>query len=423
MAHHSASLRISPLSLRQDNSTSASNCYTTTSSATSDDCASAGVPPSDDQGSSTSTTDPLTTTSSKVTTSTSEVITTSTPISTTTLVPISVTVLSKPTTISSSPAAPGPSSAQVGVISSASVTSLPGSTNVVLSSTTSSVAASSSSIDSDTATALLSDSASSTIPFFSSEPITTTTGSLAPFLPPTPTGPYQGASDPVETSSPNYTASTTLPTLDQPASQSSSTVHASALTIHVATIVGICFAILIVLVIGALCIFQWRKRRQATTAAKPYMTNRNTLGGESFRALRLSGESRMVPDMSLYPSLPPPTLDVRTSTGIYNFPIPPSRAMSDARATPENANLLSLLISYYDTRSPSRNSYVSQDESSLPSDIMDASAEPMDWAEPSVLPRASSELMRRGSPNASQTSLPSDPDCDLPKEEDVYCAI
>ncbi|KAJ8455676.1 hypothetical protein ONZ51_g12361 [Trametes cubensis] len=284
-----------------------------------------------------------------------------------------------------------------------------------------------SSISAESNSANTSQDASSIVSFTVSEPITSSPDSPTTLSLPPPISTGSGNRGPAETSSiytaasSIYTAGATTPTIGQPTSQSSSAAHLPASTTHVASIVGICFAVLIVLGIGALFIFQWRRRHQAKTAAKPYMTNRPTsLGSESFRALRLSGDSRTIPDMSIYPSLPP-TLDVRTSTGIYNFPMPPSRPTSDPRATPDNANLLSLLISYYDARSPSRDSYVSQDESSLPSDIVDPSAEPMDCVEPGILPRASSEPMQRGCPDDLQTSLPSN--CDLSPEEGVYCAI
>lgn len=126
--------------------------------------------------------------------------------------------------------------------------------------------------------------------------------------------------------------------------------------------------------------------------------------GESIIGLRVSSDTASTSSDAQYASASS-TLNIRASSGTYNFPLPPNYDHRHGPNMSQSASSLTVLIPSRDAKSPNRNSTLSQDSIPLPSSTyLDHNVEePVDWVDVWNLPRASSELMRHA--DLSETSL------------------
>ncbi|KAI0827248.1 hypothetical protein BC628DRAFT_1368468 [Trametes gibbosa] len=146
---------------------------------------------------------------------------------------------------------------------------------------------------------------------------------------------------------------------------------------------------------------RWRRKRARTPASGPH----DSFYGESIVGLRVSMDGM---SMSSADQREPraTSMNVRASSGTYNFPLPPSYDhRHDSKRTP-SANSLTVLIPARNTLRPSnRSSAVSQDTIPIPYSAYENAVKPTDWVDMWNIPRASSELMQHYDLSRTSASL------------------
>ncbi|KAI0649619.1 hypothetical protein C8Q79DRAFT_939521 [Trametes meyenii] len=213
-------------------------------------------------------------------------------------------------------------------------------------------------------------------------------------------------------STPSSSSDATVSTSSAAPSSSSSTPSRS---LSGGGIAGICVSVVLALLLAG-AIVKWcaicRRRKHLRKLEERRIQRQNSIAGESFARLRMSGESTAVTEMaSVYdPASIPPTVEVRAPSASYDLAFPPTYPDIQARGNANSGRSLTLLIpsrAPYPTKN--RDSAFSQDSTTLPSSTyLDPAMVPDDWTEAWNMPRPSSELMRSG--ESSQTVLPSHED-------------
>ncbi|KAI0349895.1 hypothetical protein OH77DRAFT_1155979 [Trametes cingulata] len=155
-------------------------------------------------------------------------------------------------------------------------------------------------------------------------------------------------------------------------------------------VAGICIGVLCGVGLGIALFYLLRVRRKNGTSATLFARDQGC--SESVANLRLSLEVPTNPECSERGSYHT-TLDVRMSSGTYDFPLPPTHAL---QASMNSGSLTVFCPSPDPFRASNRMSSVSQGSTPFPSSTFAGSeVVPDDWETAWNLPRPSSELMRR----------------------------